>query len=53
MTSVGAFLDTLVWYYGKNLDLYGDNDKKENENKSKRLSRWINVEYFFNKFISL
>lgn len=26
LTSVGVFFDILVWYYGKNLDLYGHDD---------------------------
>lgn len=31
LTTVGVFFDFLVWYYGRNLDLYGEKEMKKIE----------------------
>lgn len=40
LTTIGVMFDLLVWYYGKNLDLYGDRDK---EDAGKTLTKENNV----------
>lgn len=42
-TAVGVFFDILVWYYGKNLDLYGDDTKHDVKDiKTKQSQEIIN-----------
>lgn len=36
LTSIGIFFDWLVWYYGRDLDLYGEKEMKRAEQINRR-----------------
>ncbi|KAH8234036.1 hypothetical protein KR032_011389 [Drosophila birchii] len=36
LTFIGMFFDYLVWYYGRNLDIYGDKEAKEEERANRK-----------------
>lgn len=36
LTSVGVFFDVLIWFYGKNIDLYGEEEARRQKELNKR-----------------